>query len=104
MKKRNKVNFDYYLSLDAEQNIEEIITYMAQDNPKIAHDFLDLLYNIMSQLAENPDLGHLREDLTNKPVKFWTFKWHYLVIYKPVAPIEIVRVLSGYRDIFNINL
>lgn len=98
------MQFSYYLSHEAEQDIDEIIIYIAQENPKVAHDFLDSLYNTAYNTAENPNLGHLREDLTNKPVKFWTFKWHYLVIYKPVAPIEIVRVLSGCRDIFNINL
>jgi len=46
-------------------------------------------------------LGHVRDDLTNHPVKFWTFKWHYLVIYNPVKPIEILRVVGGYRDITN---
>lgn len=104
MRVRSNMQFGYYLSHEAEQDIDEIITYIAQENPKVAYDFLDSLYNTMGQLAENPNLGHLRENLTNKPVKFWTFKWHYLVIYKPVTPIEIVRVLSGYRDIFNINL
>ena len=56
----------------------------------------------MDRLAEFPELGHLREDLTDKPVKFWPFKWHYLIIYKPSSPIEIVRVLSGFRDIINL--
>jgi len=96
------MKFGYYLSYEAEHDIDEIITYIAQENPKAAHDFLDSLYDAMGKLVDNPELGHLREDLTDKPVKFWTFKWHYLVIYKPMAPIEIVRVLSGYRDIFNI--
>lgn len=96
------MKFGYYLSYEAERDIDEIITYIAQENPKAAYDFLDSLYDAMGKLAEMPDLGHLREDLTDKPIKFWTFKWHYLVIYKPIIPIEIVRVLSGYRDIFNI--
>ena len=47
-------------------------------------------------------MGHTREDLTNKPVRFFTFKWHYLIIYKACRPIEIVRVLSEYRDIANL--
>jgi len=55
----------------------------------------------MDKLAENPMMGHVR-DLTNKPVRFWPFKWHYLVIYKDCDPIEIVRVLSGYRDIASV--
>jgi len=92
----------YYLSSAAEQDIDEIITYLAQENPHAARSFLDSLYETMENLAINPQLGHLREDLTNKPVKFWTFKWHYLIIYKPILPIEVIRVLSGYRDLVHL--
>jgi len=53
----------------------------------------------MEMLSENPMLGHERKDLTSKPVRFWPFKWHYLIIYTNSSPVEIVRVLSGYRDI-----
>ena len=96
------MKFGYYLSPEAENDIDEIITYIAQENPKVAHTFLDTLYDAMEKLSENPHLGHIREDLTNKYVKFWPFRWHYLIIYNPVSPIEIIRVLSGYRDIINI--
>lgn len=91
-----------YLSPAAEQDIDEIITYIARENPIAAHSFLDTLYNAFEKLTDNPEMGHLREDLTNKAVKFWPFKWHYLIIYKPSNPIEIVRVLSGFRDIVNL--
>ena len=90
------------LSLIAEQDIDEIITYLAQENSVVAQTFLDALFAAMDNLAQFPELGHLREDLTDKPVKFWTFKWHYLIIYKPTSPVEIVRVLSGFRDIINL--
>jgi len=89
------------LSIVAEQDIDDIITYIAQDNPVAAQTFLDALFEAMDNLAKYPELGHLREDLTDRPVKFWTFKWHYLIIYKSTSPIEIVRVLSGFRDIIN---
>jgi plasmid stabilization system protein ParE len=91
-----------YLSPAAESDIDEVITYLAQENPKAAYSFLDALYDAMEKLANNPDMGHLREDLTDKPVKFWPFKWHYLIIYKPTSPLEIIRVLSGFRDIINL--
>ena len=91
-----------YLSPAAEQDIDEVITYLAQENPFAAHSFLDALYVTLERLADNPEMGHLREDLTDKPVKFWPFKWHYLIIYKPTDPLEIVRVLSGFRDIINL--
>lgn len=91
----------YFLSAYAEQDIDEVITYLANENPQAANDFVDALYDAFDKLADNPMLGHVRDDLTNHPVKFWTFKWHYLVIYNPVKPIEILRVVSGYRDITN---
>ena len=87
------------LSLIAEQDIEGIITYLAQENPSVAQSFLDALFAAMDNLAEFPELGHLRDDLTDKPVKFWPFKWHYLIVYQPKSPVEIVRVLSGFRDL-----
>jgi len=96
------MRFGYLLSAEAEHDIDEIITYIAQENPTAAHTFLDSLYEAMEKLSDNPHMGHLREDLTDKQVKFWPFKWHYLIIYKPTSPIEIVRVLSGYRDIINL--
>lgn len=91
-----------YLSPAAEKDVDEIITYIAEENPTAAHTFLDALFDALNKLAEHPDIGHLREDLTDKHVKFWPFKWHYLIIYKPESPIEIVRILSGYRDIINL--
>jgi hypothetical protein len=40
--------------------------------------------------------------LIDEPLHFWSVH-HYLIIYRAEAqPIEIVRVLSGYRDISQI--
>lgn len=93
---------NYVLSLIAEQDIDEVITYIAQENSQAAYDFVDALYESFEKLADNPYLGHIREDLTEQPVRFWTFKWHYLVVYQPTQPLQIVRVLSGFRDIANL--
>lgn len=90
------------LSLVAEQDIDEIITYLVQENSVVAQTFLDALFDAIDNLAEYPEIGHIREDLTDKPVKFWSFKWHYLIVYKPTTPVEIVRVLSGFRDIVSL--
>ena len=80
------MSLSYFLSPIAEQDIEEIITYIAEENSTAAYDFIDALYAAFSDLAKNPYMGHKREDLTNHPVRFWTFKWHYLVVYKPSNP------------------
>jgi plasmid stabilization system protein ParE len=53
----------------------------------------------MRRLAEMPELGHFREDLADEPLRFWPVH-SYLIIYRPDRkPLEVVRVLSGYRDI-----
>ena len=50
-------------------------------------------------LAENPGAGHLREDLTLLPVKFWSV-FSYLVVYDPeMKPLGIARIVHGSRDL-----
>jgi len=52
-----------------------------------------------ASLANTPYLGHKREDLTPRPLRFWPVG-SYLIIYKPdTKPLEILRILSGYRDV-----
>ena len=53
----------------------------------------------MRRLAQMPELGHVHQDLVQETLRFWPVR-SYLIIYRPDAePIQIVRVLSGYRDI-----
>jgi plasmid stabilization system protein ParE len=80
----------YFLSKLAENDIDDIVSYIAKENKKAA--------KAMDNLSDNPMIGHTREDLTKKPVRFWPVKWRYLVVCTVSSPIEIVRVLSGYRD------
>jgi antitoxin ParD1/3/4/toxin ParE1/3/4 len=49
-------------------------------------------------LASRPGIGHLRQDLTPLPVKFWPV-FSYLIVYDPAAqPLAVVRVLHGSQD------
>lgn len=51
------------------------------------------------KLTEQPGIGHIREDLTDEPFCFWSVG-AYLIIYRPdTAPLEILRVLHGSRDL-----
>ena len=92
----------YFLSPAAEQDIDEVISFLAGENPRAAFTFLDEVYAAMDTLACNPAMGYKREYIKDKNVRFWPFKWHYLIIYHDSSPIEIIRVLSGYRDISNL--
>jgi plasmid stabilization system protein ParE len=87
------------LSQEALSDLDEIWLYIAQDNPTAADRVVDELYAASYKLAEFPGMGHLREDLIDEPLRFWSV-YQYLIIYRPEAqPIEIVRVVSGHRDI-----
>jgi antitoxin ParD1/3/4/toxin ParE1/3/4 len=56
----------------------------------------------MRFLAENSGIGHIREDLTSKPVKF--FPVHsWLIVYRPdTKPLQVVSILHSSRDVASI--
>ena len=96
------MSYNYVLSNLAEQDIEDIVNYIMKDGLKVANLFVDSLYDALQKLSDYPGIGHKREDLTDHPVKFWTFKWRYLIVYCDSDPFKIVRVLNYYRDILNL--
>jgi len=88
----------YELFPRAKADMEEIWLYIAQDNPSEANKTEEKFYAAFDKLADHPYMGHKREDLTLKPLRFWPVG-NYLVIYDPNAsPLQIIRILSGYRD------
>lgn len=87
------------ISKQALADLDEIWLYIAQDNVTMADRVIERIYDEIQKLARMPGLGHRREDLTDKPVRFWLV-YSYLVIYNAdTKPIEVVRILSGHRDI-----
>jgi plasmid stabilization system protein ParE len=90
---------DYFYSREARLDLFEIWEHIAKDNVDAADRVEAEILNLVAMLAPNPGLGHLRNDLTSKPVRFWPV-YSYLIIFDPDArPLEVVRILSGYRDI-----
>jgi plasmid stabilization system protein ParE len=73
--------------------------YIATENLDAADRVIDTLFAAFERLAAMPGLGHRREDLTDRPLQFWTVD-AYLVIYRTErTPIEIVAVTRGGRYI-----
>jgi plasmid stabilization system protein ParE len=65
----------------------------------IADKVIAKIFEAFGLLSEHPQAGHTREDLTDKPLKFWSV-YHYLIAYVPDAsPTEIVAVIHGARDV-----
>ena len=90
---------DYFYSREARLDLLEIWEHIAKDNVDAADRVEQEIQKSVARLASNPGLGHLRRDLTSKPVRFWPV-YSYLIIFDPDArPLEVVRILSGYRDV-----
>ncbi len=46
-----------------------------------------------------PEMGHTREDLTRRQLKFWSV-FSYLLVYDPESkPLTVIAVLHGARDV-----
>lgn len=89
----------FLLSPEAAQDLIDIWEFIARDNIDSADQVCEELQEAIQGIAEMPEKGHLRADLTDKPVRFWPVR-SYLIIYRPdTTPLQIVRVLHGARDI-----
>lgn len=57
------------------------------------------LREAMRRLADFPGSGHLREDPTDEPVRFWCV-YSYLIVYRSeTKSLEVIRVIHGARDV-----
>ena len=89
----------YRLTPEARANVDEICSFIAEDTVDAAVRVLDALEHAFAQLATTPEIGHKRDDLTDRPVKFWSV-YSYLVVYDPASvPLTIIAVLHGARDV-----
>ncbi|PMB32153.1 RelE/ParE family toxin [Fischerella thermalis BR2B] len=86
----------YRLSQQAEQDLEDIWIYLAQQDELAADKQIAQLLDRLPMLAQFPDMGRKRDDLLQRlrsfPVK------PYIVFYTKITDgIEIVRVLSSIK-------
>jgi plasmid stabilization system protein ParE len=89
----------YQLTPEAQSNVDEIADFIAEESVDAAIRVLNALEEAFQQLGEMPEMGHSREDLTERPVKFWSV-FSYLVVYDPASrPLTVLAVLHGARDV-----
>jgi toxin ParE1/3/4 len=89
---------NYRISQLAEQDLEDIWVYIAQNNQIAADTEIAKILNCFPKLAKFPGMGRSRDDLLPElrsfPVK------PYIVFYTKIDDgIEIVRILHHSRDI-----
>ena len=91
----------YVIAPIARADLDEIWNYYAVDleNIDAADRVRDELFVGMRKVAKSPGIGHLRHDLADEPLHFWSVR-SYLIIYRSEKRlIEVVRVLHAARDV-----
>lgn len=90
---------EYVLTNQAKVDLADIWLHIAEDNVQAADRLVDTLYASFFKLAQMPGMGRLRDELAAQALRVWPVG-QYLIIYRSeTAPLEIVRVVSGYRDL-----
>lgn len=85
----------------AEQDIEAIGDYIAQDNPARVVSFTEELYQQCLLIAESPVIYRERPEL-GKSVRSCAYG-RYLIVYRVLdTEIRIERLLHGSRDIITL--
>lgn len=90
----------FVLSTPAFQDLDQILSYVLEKSgPRRAKYVAARFEEAFQKLADSPNAGPRREDLTPSPVLFFTV-WSWYVIYRSdKKPLEIARVIHGARDV-----
>ena len=92
----------FELSPAARQDLVEIWEYIAQHSADAADRFCDRIRDAIEKLVAMPGMGHLHEHLADESLRVWPVR-DRLIIYRPeTKPLQIVRIVSGYRDLPNL--
>ncbi len=86
------------LSEQSRSDLDDIWLYIASDNLTAADRFIDELVGKFQTLAIEPGVGRTRDELGESIRSFPV--GNYVIFYRALPDgIEVVRVLSGFRDI-----
>jgi toxin ParE1/3/4 len=88
----------HIISPEASQDLSEIIDYFASVNIDAGERFVDEFDKKCKYLANFPNMGrsyeNIKPDLRGVPLD------DYIILYRVInSEVEIVRVISGYRNL-----
>jgi plasmid stabilization system protein ParE len=88
----------YEFHPEARIDLDEIWDYIAADSIDAADRTVDQILRRIRNLASFPHQGHLRTDLTNRPLRFIHVR-DYLIAYAPdEKPLWVIAVMHGHRN------
>ena len=87
----------------AKRELDEILSYIALDNPIAASKLKDELLESCSFLALNPMAGRKRTEFTSKNLRFWSVRKNYIIVYNSdPKTLNIYAVIHAARYIPNL--
>jgi plasmid stabilization system protein ParE len=92
----------YALTPLARADVFEIWSYIADHSEDAANRVEQAIYDACTFVAEAPNRGHTRADLTSRSLRFWTLTRYpnYTVVYRPeTSPLQVIAVLHGKRNL-----
>jgi plasmid stabilization system protein ParE len=90
----------YRLMRRALRELNEIVAYVAADNPVAALRVRDWVFDACEKLGRQPGMGHRGPDITSADVRFWNIRGRFLIVYRDTTrPIEILRIFRAGRDV-----
>ena len=88
----------FVLHPEALADLEEIWEFIAAENLAAADRVLDEIWEAAQSLAIFPRMGHIRADLTSRPLRFHPVR-DYLIAYAPEEkPLVVIAILHGRRN------
>jgi plasmid stabilization system protein ParE len=83
---------------EAENDINAIWDYIAEDNPDAADQTVDKIVSAIEALVPFPNQGHRPGDLTSRPLRF-SHVDEYLIAYAPdKKPLWVIAIMHGRRS------
>jgi len=89
----------YVLTPAAIQDLQDIRSYIASDNPAAARRVLETLRNAIRRLAKQPGTGHMRQDLADPRHRFFLVYSYFIVYLSGTKPLQVTRILHTARDV-----
>jgi len=90
---------EYRFSARADRDLRSIVARIAREyGSRRAENYRSEIVRSIANIAEYPEMGHFRPDVTTKPVRFWAAYSHLIVYWPDSKPLRIARILHGALD------
>lgn len=85
-------------TLEAREDLRNIVGYIAQDNPAAAMKWIDAMEQLFETLAIQPQMGERVRTRRFGMVRRMA-RGNYVLYFRPLSQgVEILRVVHGARD------